>query len=118
MLRDIDAYFQQQEEPVKSCLLFLRGHILRFDPHIREAWKYRMPFYEYKGKMCCYLWTHKKNGQPYLGIVEGQKLQHPHLIQEKRARMKIMPFDPHQDIPLELLDSILRQMLMLYGSKP
>jgi len=106
-MRDIDNYFLQKDEPVKSCLLFLREHIQSLDPNITEAWKYRMPFYCYKGKMFCYLWTDKDNGQPYIGIVEGRKIDHPLLIQGSRARMKILFIGPNDDLPLEIIDEIL-----------
>ena len=113
-MREIDNYYLQKEEPVKSCLLFLREHILSFDPDITEAWKYRMPFFCYKGKMFCYLWTHKKNGLPYIGIVEGKKIDHPALIMEDRARMKIMLIDPTIDLPIETIDAILSIALGFY----
>ena len=106
-MREIDNYFLQKEEPVKSCLLFLREYILGYDPNITEAWKYRMPFYCYRGKMFCYLWVHKKNGLPYIGIVEGKRIDHPALIIEGRARMKIMLLDPSNDLPIDTIKSIL-----------
>jgi len=114
MTREIDNYFLQHDEPIKSYLLTLRGYVLRFDQGITEAWKYRMPFYCYNGKMFCYLWVHKKYQQPYLGVVEGKKIKHPDLIQEKRARMKIMLFDPYKDVPVKTIDSILKAALRLY----
>jgi hypothetical protein len=114
-LRAIDNYFLQQEDPVKSCLLALRHLILSSNPMITEEWKYGMPFYCYRGKMCCYLWVHKKYGNPYLGIVEGSKIHHPELIQEKRARMKIMLFDAGKDIPVKTVNTVLQQMLKLYN---
>ena len=80
VLRPIDNYFLQQEEPTKSCLLFLRQTILKKDGNITEAWKYGMPFYCYHGKMFCYLWVHKKYQQPYIGIVEGKRIDHPDLL--------------------------------------
>lgn len=80
MLRDIDNYYLQQEEPVRACLQALRAYILAKDKNIREVWRYRMPFYYYGGKMCCYLWVHKKLKQPYVGIVEGNYIYHPDLI--------------------------------------
>jgi hypothetical protein len=113
-LRAIDNYFDKQEEPVKGYLLFLRNHLLQMNAHITEAWKYGMPFYCYKGKMICYLWVHKKHHCPYLGIVEGKKINHPRLIQEKRARMKIMLFDPEADIPLRTINSVMKEVLKLY----
>jgi hypothetical protein len=114
MLRPIDNWFLQKEEPVKSCLQFMRQHILNSDMHLTEAWKYGMPFYCYKGKMCCYLWVHKKYQQPYLGIVEGAAIIHADLLQEKRARMKILLLDANTDLPLKKINAILQQMLKLY----
>jgi hypothetical protein len=114
-LREIDNYFLQKEEPVKSCLLFLREYILNYDPNITEAWKYGMPFYCYRGKMFCYLWVHKKNGLPYIGIVEGKKIDHPSLIIEGRARMKIMLLDPSNDLPMETIKSILDIAISFYN---
>lgn len=114
-MREIDNYFLQKEEPVKSCLLFLREYILNYDPNITEAWKYGMPFYCYRGKMFCYLWVHKKNGLPYIGIVEGKKIDHPSLIIEGRARMKIMLLDPSNDLPMETIKSILDIAISFYN---
>lgn len=114
MLKPADDWFLKQEEPGRSCLQFLRAHILQLDEHITEAWKYGMPFFCYKGKMFCYLWAHKKYKQPYLGIVEGSKISHPDLIIEKRARMKILLLDPAKDMPVKKINSILEQVLKLY----
>jgi len=113
-MRPIDNYFLEKEEPVKSCLQFLRYYILKHDPGIVEAWKYGMPFYCYKGKMFCYLWFHKKYLQPYIGIVEGKSLSDIDLIQEKRARMKILLIDPDKDIPVERVKKLLDDLLPLY----
>jgi hypothetical protein len=113
-LRPIDNYFLLQEEPTKSCLLFLRQFILEKDSHITEAWKYGMPFYCYNGKMFCYLWVHKKYNQPYIGIVEGNRINHPDLLVEKRARMKILLIDPTKDLPISKLNRILKTVLALY----
>ena len=113
-IRPIDNYFLQKDEPGKSCLMALRDIILKSNSNISEAWKYGMPVYCYKGKMCCYLWVHKKFKQPYIGIVEGHKVEHPKLIIEKRARMKIMLIDPAKDLPIRTLKNILKQMIALY----
>jgi hypothetical protein len=114
MLSPIDNYFLKQNEPVKSCLQFLRELILKKDKNITETWKYGMPFYCYNGKMFCYLWVNKKNGKPYLGIVEGKKINHPDLLIEKRERMKILFIDADKDIPVKKINFILKEMLALY----
>ena len=117
MLRPIDNRFLQKDEPGKSCLQFLRTHILKQDTAIKEAWKYGMPFFCFKGKMFCYLWVHKKTSQPYLGIVEGKRIKHPDLIIEKRARMKILLLDTDKDIPIKKINVILKEVLALYKNK-
>lgn len=113
MLRPIDNFFLEKEEPIKSCLQFLRDHILKFDKNIIEAWKYGAPFYSYGKKRCCYLWIHKKYLQPYIGFVDGKSLSHPDLLQENRIRMRILLIDPHKNIPIKKIDRILKEMVDL-----
>lgn len=116
MLSPLDAWYDKHGEPVKSCLQFLRDHILAADPGLTEAMKYGMPFFCYKGKMLCYLWLHKQHHCPYLGIVDGKLIDHPDLLPEKRARMKIFLIDPTKNIPIKTMDAILKEMLKLRRS--
>lgn len=113
-MTELDNFYLQQSEPIKSCLLALREIILSQDKEIVNAWKYGMPFFCFRGKMFCYLWIHKKYQQPYLGIVEGKRINHPALIIEKRSRMKIMLFDPNKDLPIDTINSILQQAINFY----
>jgi len=115
-MKALDNFYINQEEPLRDCLLALREIILAQDPQVSHQLKYGMPFFSYKNKMFCYLWVHKKYKQPYLGIVEGKRIDHPGLIQEGRSRMKIMLFDPKDDLPLPIIETILQQSLALYKS--
>lgn len=113
MLDPLDSWYDKQEEPLKSCLQFLRTHILGTIPGFTEALKYGMPFFCYQNKMICYLWVHKEKMLPYLGIADGKLIDHPELVQEKRARMKIFFIDPRKDIPVKKLNALLNEMLKL-----
>jgi Domain of unknown function (DU1801) len=113
MLRPIDHYFLQNEEPIKNCLQFLREHILQYDKNITEAWRYGMPFFYYRQRRFCYLWVHKKYRQPYLGIVEGNRINHPDLLREKRTKMKILLLNPHKDLPIRKINAILKEAVAL-----
>lgn len=114
MIREIDSYYLNKEEPNKSCLLALRQLILNQDGHMNETRKYGMPCFTYKNKMCCYLWTDKKTDTPYILMVEGKHLNHPKLEAGNRSRMKILRIDPTTDLPIETIGSILNQALDLY----
>ncbi len=113
-MRPIDEYFLQKEEPIRSCLQFLREHILNYKQGITEAWRYGMPFYNFQRKRFCYLWVHKKLERPYIGIVDGNKIEHPDLLKENRSRMKILLIDPQNDIPIGKINTILNEVLSLY----
>ncbi len=113
-MRELDNFYLKQNEPIKGTILALRDIILQQDKEVTNAWKYGMPFFCYKGKMFCYLWFHKKYKQPYIGIVEGKKFDEPFLIQEDRSRMKIMLFDPNEDLALQTIENILQKALNLY----
>jgi len=110
----LENFYEQQQEPDKSCLLALRSIILDQHKDITATWKYGMPVFCYKGKMLCYLWVHKKHKVPYLGIVKGKDFDEPFLIQEARARMKIMLLDPNEDFPLQTIEKIIRKAITLY----
>ncbi len=113
-MKALDLFYEQLPEPEKSCMIALRNLILTIDKNITPEWKYRLPFFYYKGKMFCYLWIHKKHKHPYIGIVKGNEIDHPELLKEKRARMKILLIDPEKDIPVKLIKTILRQVIRLY----
>lgn len=114
MLRDLDKYYLNKEEPTQSCLQALRAYIIAYNNLITEAWKYRMPFFIVKGKMFCYLWTDKKTGLPYIGFAEGRNIDHPLLEQGDRKRMKILRIDPTQDLPVKTIDEILAVAINLF----
>lgn len=116
MSLELDNFYLKQEEPNKGCLLALRGIILSQDSEITHTLKYGMPFFCYRGKMFCYLWVHKTNNKPYIGIVEGKHFDNPELLSEKRSRMKIMFLEPHQDIPIDTIRAIIEKAIGLYRS--
>ncbi|SJZ43263.1 protein of unknown function (DU1801) [Chitinophaga eiseniae] len=113
-MKAIDSFYLRQEEPIQEIFLALKDIILSVDPEIVNELKYGMPFFCYRGRMFCYLWTHKKQLQPYIGIVEGKHFSQSYLIQEKRSRMKMMLLDPAKDLPVKRIKAIVRQAVNLY----
>lgn len=111
---DLHAYYLNQQEPNKSCLLALRDLICKQDKEITETRKYGMPCFCYKKKMFCYLWTDKQTNEPYILMVEGKYLHHSKLEQGSRSRMKIYRVDPHCDIPVDEIEPLLQEALDLY----
>ncbi|WP_214070453.1 DUF1801 domain-containing protein [Mucilaginibacter sp. dw_454] len=116
MISDLDNFYLQHSDEVNSCLLALRKLILDQDKDVTAEWKYRMPFFCYKGKMFCYLWADKVSHKPYIGFVEGKHLNHPDLILGERARMKILFVEPDQDLPVDDIEDLIKQALDLYRS--
>jgi len=113
-MRAIDNYYLSKEEPNKSCLLTLRSTILNQDDLVTETQKWGMPCFCFKQKMFCYLWTDKKTKEPYILFVEGNRLDHPKLEAGNRARMKILRVDPNGDLPIKLINTLLKEALDLY----
>ena len=109
-----EDFYLQKTDPTKSCLLALRAIILNSHTGISESVKYAMPCFSYKQKQVCYLWIDRKTKEPYVLFVEGKKLNHPKLVTGTRKRMKILRIDVKKDIPLRLLQTILRDALDLY----
>ena len=109
-----ELFYLKQEEPIKNCFLALSDIILKSDNHITTAFKYGMPFFCYDKKMLCYFWIHKKYKKPYIGFADGNLIDDPDLIQEKRSRMKILLIDPEADIPVEKIKEILKIAVQIH----
>jgi hypothetical protein len=114
MHQELHSYYLKKEEPNKSCLLALRNIILDQDTNVTETQKYGMPCFCYKKKVFCYLWTDKKTDEPYLLMVEGKHLDHPKLEKGDRSRMKIFRVNPNKDLPIKIIETILKNALDLY----
>jgi uncharacterized protein YdhG (YjbR/CyaY superfamily) len=113
MIEDLQKYYLGQKEPNKSRLLALRSIILAQNVEITETVKYGMPCFLYKGKRFCYVWVDKKTNEPYILMVEGNRLHHPELEQGDRAKMKIFRVNPNLDLPLDSILEVLQEALRL-----
>ena len=116
MIKDVDNFYLNQTEPNQGCFLALRQLILKQDEYISETLKYGAPCFSYKNRMFCFLWKDKKTQEPYLLMVEGKNLNHPKLEAGNRARMKIFPIKPNDDLPLKTILQIITEALELYRS--
>ncbi|HBH49453.1 MAG TPA: hypothetical protein DDX98_12475 [Bacteroidales bacterium] len=114
MIHELQNFYLEQKEPLKSCYLALQGIIKDFDEHITEHWKYKLPFFYFKGKPFCYLWCDKKTNEPYIGVVKGDRINHPLLEQGNRKKMKIIRINPCADIPVESISEILHLAAEFY----
>ncbi len=114
MLQTIHTVFIQNDEPVQNCLFAMYHIAMQYSDEMGEDLKYGMPLITYKGKPFCYLWTDKKTKYPYYLMVRGDKINHPTLEQGDRKRMKILPINPHEDIPVEIVYAVFDMAKVLY----
>lgn len=114
MLREIDTFYLEQTEPNRSFMLGLRDYIRTYHEEITEEWKWKLPFFYYKGKPFCYVWKVQKTQQPYLCIAKSHLFEHFQLIQGNRKKMKALYFDVTKDIPVNLIDEIFQLAMEYY----
>jgi hypothetical protein len=116
-MTELDSYYLNQEEAMQSCLLAMRQIILDCDPNITPEWKYRLPFFYYKGKMMCYLWKDKKSQQPYIGFMNGKEMNHPKLDIGSRKHEMDYPFDRNTDLPKTAIEQLVLLSASLISTK-
>lgn len=115
MLNQIENYYFSKSEELQACFLAYRKLILDFDTeNIREHWKFGTPFFYYKGKMFCYLWSTNKGKTNYVSFLKGSKMNHPALVGEKRKIAKVLHIDLTQDIDIVEFREILLEASLLY----
>lgn len=114
MLEALMNFYQEKSEPQRSTFLALREIIMAFSSGITEEWKYKLPFFYFRGKPFCYLWKDKKTQFPYIGFVKSNLIEHPLLLQGTRKKMKILEINPNEDIPIEIIMEILERLSVFY----
>ena len=53
----------------------------------------------------------------YISIADGNKINHPDLLIEKRKRFKILLIDPGKNIPVKKINQILKAAANLHKNK-
>lgn len=112
-MQALENFYLRLPENVGSCLLALRVQIKNNYPQLDEVYRYGSPFFKREGQSIFYFWIDKKSGHPYLGFLQGFRMQHPSLISGKRTQVKIFEINPDQDLPLELIFQIVDEALEL-----
>jgi len=110
----VQDFFEKQEEPNRSVFLFLKKFIVDSSENIELFYKWKLPFFYFKGKPFCYLWKNKKTNEPYVSFAKGPYLKHTALIKGDRKVFKILPINPNKDIDIRLLQEILDEAIKLY----
>lgn len=106
-LSALDQFYENQPEDRRSVYLYLREFILGLNEHITPEWKYKLPFFYYKGRMLCYLWMDKSNGEPYIGFAHAKSLEHPALVSGDRKWVKVLPIPVNKDIPIRVIEQLV-----------
>lgn len=110
------TYILKQPEPYKSILLQLQIVIEHVFPEIELKYKYRIPFYYFKGKPFCYFNASHKKQYVDVGIVKGKQISiHiEHLVTEKRKIMASLRYKTVAEIDNEILIEVLKNAASFY----
>lgn len=113
-MHKLDEFYDQHEEPLKSCLQAIRTIILTYSPVVTERWYYRLPCFFYQDKMFCYVWFDRKSNQPYIAMYPAKKLKHKLLVAGSRTQSKILWIDPGKDLPIKAIREVFKQAIETY----
>lgn len=113
-MTELEQFYENQPPELREVYLALRQIILKQDENITPEWKYKLPFFYYKGKMLCYLWYHKSFKMPYVSIMDANLLGDERLLMEDRKRAGILLVNPNEDLKIDLIEEILQNTLDLF----
>lgn len=114
MISPLQEFYLKQEEPNQSCFVALKEIILQSSPHLTEEWKYKLPFFYFKGKVFCYLWKDKKTNIPYIGFMQ-HGLEDDSLFKGDRKRVQILSVNPEEDIDIETINRVLEKAIVIHN---
>lgn len=115
-MKPAEEYILNQPEPYRSIIFNLQIVIENQIPDLELLYKWRIPFYYYKGKPFCFINVSHKRKYVDLGIVKGFqiKIHQEQLISEKRSIMKSLRYSSFDEIDNRVLIEIIQEISELY----
>ena len=81
---------------------------------LSESWKNNTPFYYYHKKWFAFISYDPKTKEIYISFVKGGLIEHTNLVSEGRKKMKIYRINPHENIDVGELKTIVSKLKTLY----
>jgi hypothetical protein len=115
-MKPAEEYILNQPEHYRSIIFNLQIIIENQIPDLELLYKWKIPFYYYKGKPFCFLNVSHKKKFVDLGIVKGFeiKIHKEHLISENRSIMKSLRYYSVEEIDNTVLLEIIQEISELY----
>ena len=114
-MKPAEEYILNQAEPFRSIIFNLQIVIENQIPELELLYKWRMPFYYYKGKPFCFINVNHKKKFVDLGIVKGFQLTiyHDRLVSENRKKKKTLRYYSLNEIDNDVLTAITKELFKL-----
>jgi len=115
-MKPAEEYILSQLEPYRSIIYNLQIVIENQIPDLELLYKWKIPFYYYRGKPFCFINVSHKRKYVDLGIVKGFQIKNhqEHLISEKRSIMKSLRYYSPEEIDSTILVEIIQELSLLY----
>jgi len=115
-MKPAEEYIFNQPELYRSIIFNLQITIESQIPDLELLYKWKTPFYYYKGKPFCYLNVSHKRKYVDLGIVKGFEIKNHQekLISENRSIMKSLRYSSLEEINNTILVEIIQELSKLY----
>lgn len=115
-MKPAEEYILSQPELYRSIIYNLQIVIENEIPDLELLYKWKIPFYYYKGKPFCFINVSHKRKYVDLGIVKGFQIKNhkEHLISENRSIMKSLRYSSLEEIDTRVLIEIIQEISELY----
>jgi hypothetical protein len=115
-MKPAEIYILNQPELYRDILLNLQIIIENTIPGLTLEYKWKIPYYYYKGKPFCFLNASHKNKYVDIGINKGYQLKNnlDVLIGDKRTIFKSLRYFSLDDIDAKILKEVILESVKLY----
>jgi len=109
-------YITSQPQPYQEILMYLQVVVEKNLPQLELKYKYKIPFYYYKGKPFCYFNASHKKQFVDVGFWKGNqiKVHQEHLVTENRKMMVSLRYKTLNEIDEAVLVTVLQAAIKLY----
>jgi hypothetical protein len=113
----VSDFFEQFDGDQRNVMVYIHNMLTR-DMQLMDKIRFKIPFY-FGRSWICYL-NPLKNGKVEFAFVRGNELSNYQGLLQNKGRQQVysIEFEKVSEIPVELLNEVIQEAILLDQSKP
>ncbi len=113
-MKSVDDFILKRDVSQRKVLNYLRQLIKSISPEIREEFKWKVPYYSYRGNLC---YLNERKGTVEIGFARGKELSKRSILSGDGKEVRHIKYTAAHEPDEETVIEVIKEAMYLNESK-